>query len=132
METKPIIKSVLKSKLNIETLPYNGLSCIANQRGDITRDVDITTIKDWTNIYIPYYSWNGDGIYYLFKIHPDHVDVDDITVWFPAENDNSVRYELIANDYMEDYNALVIAEIILNPEIQAIRQAVIHSLTQQS
>lgn len=55
--------------------------------------------------------------------------VDDIKVWFPAENDDSVRYELgeVVSPHAED-DAEAIAEIILGPEVQAIRQAVIRSL----
>jgi len=108
--------------------PYEGKSCIWYVEDTKPHDdVDITTIKDWSNIQIPYYSWNGCGCVYFFKPASDipgcpYVDIgmystDDCRMWF-----DTLKYESYEGN---EYDIEVFAAIISSPEMQAVRTQIV-------
>jgi hypothetical protein len=90
-------------------------------------DIDTETIKDWSKVVVPFYSWHGCGGVYLLKIFPNYVLCSDCgSKPFAKVFFDSTTHEM--NNKNDEYDVSEIYNILQGAEMQTIRKLYISSL----
>lgn len=103
---------------------YGGTSTV--YIGKEEKTVNIYKIDNWSDVVVPYYSWNGCGGVYMFHVTPDYIDIGYFTGYIGrltlSENRKHFNFETQNDKVGDDLEQF--SRIVMGDEMIAIRRRV--------